>query len=1387
LNFVTTVFMGGPPDAVLYHSGAPDEPAIFCERHQWFEVPLSCGGFSGETAAYREDPLKVALPHPAKNGFRGSSVMRLVLLLANGGRKRRRRWDTQSMIRRPKIGVRGTWVDWAGHRGGGPVAEASEIIKPAEDELLTFVRRCFQWRNADVFALGERDSLSRLGEIAGYLYMLADKNGEQRVRRIRILVPPPGERDAEAIRTALQEGVRRAYRRLSDSDRARAFADKAFDDLQLLDIANFTGEALVEQLSQAGDREVVIVGEASQYRFAGVAVARAKPALVEDVWCAHLHELMLAAEAAARANGSYVVLDIAQLLPAQEANLQLLKSAGDVGLVGGSVPMEMTAEEIIGKVTALSASSARGDIGEALALIEGDERLSGRQKWALRIEMLHQAGLHEQVRELLDASAHVLVALPDDATLAIARIAAAADRDDLAQQLLERVLPRLLSEGDLENALRVALATHRRPIIARVRASLEQLHPRSDLLRLHNAEEAAREGNHALAATLFEGAAAADHRKLAPMHAHLAEAIASPGFAEPLTLAAELAGQMPERASSIYHELMLSLERAGRRDDAVALLFSDGFGWNERWLVIARGLIERALTAGSKAVDEARVGKLIDIAFAHIAAHPAHGYARTSIADLLDPTRMGASGLALLLFKVLERAARQVKLRARPPVPERQGLADIRALPRIIHDVLDWLQAEGKGVIISGRHIVPRDRLKADPDAVLAALLTSVATHAPDPADPLDATVMQHFVTVATAVAPLAAEPDEDLSVLRGAAIRLALGGRPQLARDLAEQALILAGDRPARRRQALYSFADIYARLGMMREALLALGAAFEASDTVSWDEVWHEQNLLFRLVRDIGIPEHALRIVARLREALAALGMADSYGSRVDTFELQARDMIRRSGASDATLIEPLLAAATANANAVLEAQDELLPVTMLLRQLVNDAGKAGLAIAPDTRDALDTLVERLPPAYRAIVTAAAGVPELADVAAVAGRIEPARYSDDTSYDLRMVRTMARRLARSAVANSDPKAFIYAVEALSVQGLAARGAEGELAVPERLLGAEDAPLAAATEVAKLGLPLLGMAMDQDGLMISLIGPDGPQPPAAVPAEVFARDALDGWSRTFPYGYAVEALDDTGFRAATQRLGLPALPERALLLAGELTRLPPNVLTVDGDLAGSTRALATTPSLAWLRASIDAGRRGDGSAAAWIPIASDLSDTATLSLLKDDVEDVLAGAGVPLHTQAYPPVALAKADLAILGAHGGLAEENRFFRSVSDDRHEPADLRQLADALRGSRVAILFVCSGGRLDLHPESGGPVGMAHRLLGYGLEAVIAPSWPIEFLAARPWLKAFLDAWKGGAPLIDACHAGNLAVAKASSYNLKRALAMTLHGNPFLTCA
>lgn len=102
----------------------------------------------------------------------------------------------------------------------------------------------------------------------------------------------------------------------------------------------------------------------------------------------------------------------------------------------------------------------------------------------------------------------------------------------------------------------------------------------------------------------------------------------------------------------------------------------------------------------------------------------------------------------------------------------------------------------------------------------------------------------------------------------------------------------------------------------------------------------------------------------------------------------------------------------------------------------------------------------------------------------------------------------------------------------------------------------------------------------------------------------------------------------------------------------------------------------------------------------------------------------------------------------------------------------------------RKARLTILFVCSGGRIDPHPETGMAIGLAKQILARGSAAVIGPAWPIPFFVARPWLDAFLKAWQGGMVVLDACHVANRHVSDKTSWDPKRALAMSLYGDPFI---
>src|SRR5690606_1030951 len=120
-------------------------------------------------------------------------------------------------------------------------------------------------------------------------------------------------------------------------------------------------------------------------------------------------------------------------------------------------------------------------------------------------------------------------------------------------------------------------------------------------------------------------------------------------------------------------------------------------------------------------------------------------------------------------------------------------------------------------------------------------------------------------------------------------------------------------------------------------REALICYGAALRCEGPANWELIWYQLNLLFRFVRDVGMFEHAISILPHARKALEAIDRVDAFGHRLDTLELQARERLFRLGRGGTENLESLLAAATLNAAAVIQANDELLPITLMLRQLI------------------------------------------------------------------------------------------------------------------------------------------------------------------------------------------------------------------------------------------------------------------------------------------------------------------------------------------------------------------------------------------------------------------------------------------------------------------
>nr|WP_299913569.1 hypothetical protein [Sphingomonas bacterium] len=714
-----------------------------------------------------------------------------------------------------------------------------QMLKLDEQELLSFVMRCLQWSNADVFAMGRRGSVSRLGELAAYIGNLNGKDGRPAAESVRIVLPPAAGRETETMLTEVKEGVRRAFRRFEPDDAKTAkFVEAMYARIKMDHAVDYTMKSLQPLLAATTQREAVIVGEAAHYRSDNITLRDTGPRLPEDVWSVHLHATMLLAEEMAKGSGGYILLDIAQFFPAREANMELLRSAGSVGLCGGSEDQSISPEEMTALVGAAYDAAAAGDLGRAVSLVEDDVRLSKLQKWMMRLVVLQRGGARDEVNRTLDESGTIIAKLKNEDLLGLARIATGIDRDDYAQDLIERALPTLSTAHDLEVALDTARDTRRRPVIEKVRNRLRALHPGSQLLRSVDGREAALDGDYDKAAELLTGSPDEREQEVGRVFGLLAQAIAGEGFTRPVELAKELAAELPGWKSDVQREIIRSLERAGRRDDAVAMLLQDDIDWDETWFVFARGVLDRSLASGSGAVNPAALSRMIDVAACYLAAQPEAGFARTSVSDLLGAEHVGMGGTFILAVNVASRAGHQPDAETSGETDSKR-MKDIRMLVPIMRRVLKWLQSQGSGIITPGRETVPAGMLREDPDAVLHGILMSVDYHVPVPDDPVEEAVLRNFGIMAIAIAPSAQNCDGDIAVLRGTAIKAMISGRPQFARDIAEQILLVSGDRPERRRRALTAFADIYARVGRLREALLVLAAAFDLPSSRIWRDV--------------------------------------------------------------------------------------------------------------------------------------------------------------------------------------------------------------------------------------------------------------------------------------------------------------------------------------------------------------------------------------------------------------------------------------------------------------------------------------------------------------------------------------------------------------------
>lgn len=1241
--------------------------------------------------------------------------------------------------------------------------------------------------SVDIFCLGSSTLAFRVLALVHTLLCFDDAEGRSPITHFVVVLPAAAADEAgseQAIRSRLE-------RLLATSDRAFATEVPADDRIQIVTLPNLRSETVLSVVATTSPRSVVIIVNAAALRTEGVQPfvpsGAGAPALLEDFWVPHLHALGQALMDLMKEREIYAILDAGQVSPYRPALNALLKSIEGVGLVGSQIENDPNAI-LAGKTEDWNNWLAEGRLGAVLKSIDTLPSALDAEKPFLRIQVLHRAGLHGQALDEIERHLKSSNEPNPLALVGLARIATDAGAAVLSSRLLGRAVGDLDTIEALESALAVADDIDDRALQEMIAARLDRLFPGSATLRRRRAHTLVAVRDYRMAAMTLASDPAASGT--AEFYTLLADALSGPGVPDYVGIRLRLSADNPSWAAEAHTAVVRDALARGLVVHALDLVISETTSREpaQRDAKLVLDVIERLLLdrdhSGKLAVAEDRLKEAVKQVVCYLSGHPIDGSVRLRLTRLLSVEASGLFGLSLIASATLDFMRRPLALFRKAAI---RGIPIDKFFDRrdFVERALKWLGSESPTVL--GRLALPKALLTDPPDDLAATIADFLLPFSAELEDDDDVKALLNWLSLGVSIAPHTSDPDQDLTMIRRTAGGLAVFGRTQLARDLAEQALQNSGTTPRRIRMAWFVMADTYHRIGNNLESLIALSCAAAGDINVEANEAWHEFDTLVRLLRDIGLFAPARRTVVTASRLLHLMGVAELNQHRVQLMKLHIEMAeLRTDPARMGRALPDLLSQVLANARDTLGRNDNPTPVAVMLGQLLRIAAEIGVPTPDNASAMLAELQGRAGTATSSIVRAMSSKhPSAADVLLLHKRTERARYSDDVAYDARLGAVAAERLLCSDEALRDPRVAAFAIELLSDRAIAMPGWE-TTARPPPPIDTTDEPSTIAKSIATQGVTILMAGLDADGRLVRVIAVAGRVDAAVRENEnVFSGERFHAWANEFPYRYGIDETTSNLFHVSTEGLCVSTLPEGRVVLitSTELQQLPPNLLRIGDTFAGESRAMASAPSLSWLAAA----RSGDAvtreNRAAWI--STDEKYGSTLAMIANRLTDTFAKHGITLDTGSTLPEGLAGSELVIVAAHGSISPEGRYFHRVANDADLNVVGAELAAALRNVGVVILFVCSGGRADKHPAANTTIGMAKQLLDRGCSAVISSPWPLDARVTYHWLPAFLDAWKCGSPVIDANFRANAAVAEALGPNPANYLAMTVYGDALRT--
>ncbi|QQN66761.1 CHAT domain-containing protein [Bradyrhizobium diazoefficiens] len=1274
-------------------------------------------------------------------------------------------------------------VDDANSADGNVLGDRADLARAFAD---SFAKNPRIFGGGDILTLEIFDPVERAGILAAALVGLVNESGRRAVRRFVIIVPPGTDTqaaNAEAGTAMVAAITLLAGREFSAEEQAalpKLLRPVAAADLRI--------SSVLDLIRQQNERTAVIITEAAAYRDQSiqpyVPPGAESPLLHQDFWVPQFHSLASAATELAREQKLYVALDANELSPSRDELSNLLTSIDRCGVLAGSrdEDPEIFLAQHVGQ---WDRWIREGRLGRALRDLEHLPRSLTSQKALIRIQLTYRAGHYPQALQAIREEMAPGRKLDATIRVKLARFAQDANASLLAAEVLAPAIAELDRLEEFESALMIAHDIGSSELEDRVADRMTALFVDSPGLRIRHRRVLLAAGDYAGVAKSLAKERGAEAR--AEYYERLAKYLPVAGVPDYHGMIASAKGEL---------QLAETLRLAGVRDSLRRQLIFHAFElalpapktasllteWQDLLLEALERLFLLSGPSGSLVLPFERILVALTALIDSLGADPSNQSLRVRLAKLLGPSIAGMTGLALMSAVAMKLASRSVL--AEPTItPGTAGADWLSEHEPFLRAALAWLK--GEEPIVIGRTVLPKELVTEPADEVLSAI-TELLSHA-SLSSRGDASDLQFWLMFAAAVAPHSSDPDFDLRLIRLVSERLVGAGYSQLARDLAEQAVLHATATPRRRRLGWFAMAEVYHRGHNHLEALVALACTFAADSKGDSEQIWQEMVALGRLLRDCGLFSKAKIAIEHAREMIGPLGLSERHRNRLDTLELQTRMKelsVKGSGRAD---VEHLLTEVVRNGQEVLKVGELAEPVAVMLGQLLRIARTQEMAIPPEAEAIFAKLCDRMTGNTGVLVrTVSADTVSAKDLLEVLKMRDQPRYSEDIGYDLHHVATVAGQALDGDEFIKNAIETSFALELLADRGVAVPGWD-EAAAPPPLPGQIEEPAEIARAISRDGLSVVQLGLDARGRLVRMATVNAElQPPVREAETVFNRERFGRWASDYPYAYGIDENTANLFYTTTADLRLSDLPQGPVIVVADasLQPFPPNILYVEDEFAGRTHPIAAAPSLGWLRAARSTGPIGDGRLCAWISTAASQAESQTLSMIAQRLGPSFDSHGFVVDNGPQLPATFAGASVAVIAAHGSIHPEGRYFQLVSDEGVLKVSAADLAGALRNVDVVVLFVCSGGRTDKHPAANTTIGLAKQILDRGCQAVIASPWPLDARVPSHWLPAFLEQWQNGRSLVEANFEANRVVDRNFAQDPARGLAMTVFGNATL---